>query len=77
MRVTVRLHGEATRYLRNGRDVDDLEVADGSTVHAVLTQLGLSREEFWLHAVNGTVAPADTPLRPGDVLECIAPMSGG
>lgn len=77
MRVTVRLHGELTRYLQDGRDRAELEVADDSTVRAVLAHLGLPEHEYWLHAVNGAVTNVDTPLHPGDVLECVAPMSGG
>jgi sulfur carrier protein ThiS len=76
MRVTVRLHGEPSRLL-DGRDTAEVEVPEGSTVRAVLERLGLVRHEFWLHAVNGAVAQPDTPLQPGDLLECVAPMSGG
>jgi len=77
MRVTVRLHGEPSRLFTGGRDTAEVEVPEGSTVRTVLERLGLARHEFWLHAVNGAVAQPDTLLRPGDLLECVAPMSGG
>ena len=77
MRVTVRLHGELTHYFEDGYDRAELDVADDSTVRTVLARLGLPEREYWLHAVNGAVAKIDTPLKPGDLLECVAPMSGG
>ncbi len=77
MRVLVRLHGELTRYLADGSDRAELELAEGSTVSAALEQLGLPSHEYWLHAINGAVAPVSTRLHAGDTLECVAPMSGG
>lgn len=77
MRVTIRLHGELTHYLDGGRDRAEVEAVEGSTVQAVLDTLGLPSREFWLLAVNGAVARADTRLNPGDLIECVAPMSGG
>jgi sulfur carrier protein ThiS len=77
MRVTVRLHGEVSKYLQNGKDTTEIETADGTTVQAILEELGLPSREFVLLAVNGSAVSPDTPLRPGDILECVAPMSGG
>ncbi len=77
MQITIRLHGEASRYLANGRDTAALDVPDGATVASVLDGLGMPRQEYWLLAVNGHVARPDSPLRPGDLVECVAPMSGG
>ncbi|MFN8556678.1 MAG: MoaD/ThiS family protein [Dehalococcoidia bacterium] len=77
MRVTVRLHGEYTHLLGNGRDRGDVEAPEGATVRELLALLGLPREEFWLNAVNGAVVPPETTLCAGDTLECVAPMSGG
>ncbi len=77
MTVTVRLHGEPSRYLGTGSDIARLEVGEGATVHSVLTGLGLPEREYWLLAVNGHVARPHDTLRDGDLLECVAPMSGG
>lgn len=57
-----------------------LEVADGVSVEALLTQLGV-RREYTAVAVNREVTPkshyADTRLRDGDRVEIVRPMGGG
>ncbi len=77
MNVTVRLHGEPSRYLGTGTDRAALQVAEGATVHSVLAGLGLPEREYWLLAVNGHVARLEDALHDGDLIECVAPMSGG
>ena len=77
MQVTISLIGETTRSLANGVSKARVEAAEGVTIAALLAQLGLPDNEFLLQAVNGTTAAADTILHDGDLLECVAPMSGG
>jgi sulfur carrier protein ThiS len=77
MHVKVRLHGDVTKYLPDGRDTGEFEINEAATVRTIVDQLGLTRQEYVLFAVNGETAGIDTPLRPGDVLECVAPISGG
>jgi sulfur carrier protein len=61
----------------NGRS---MEVADGVSAEAMLTQLGVPRR-FTAVAVNREVTPrgdyASTALRPGDRVEIVRPMGGG
>ena len=61
----------------NGKDI---EVADGLSVDALLTQLGVKRE-YTAVAVNRDITPKSaygaTLLRPGDKVEIVRPMGGG
>ena len=61
----------------NGNDMD---VADGLSVEALLTQLGVKRE-YTAVAVNRDITPKSaygaTVLRPGDKVEIVRPMGGG
>ena len=61
----------------NGKDMD---VADGLSVEALLTQLGVKRE-YTAVAVNRDITPKSayeaTTLRPGDKVEIVRPMGGG
>jgi len=61
----------------NGKDLD---VADGLSVDALLTQLGVKRE-YTAVAVNRDITPKSayeaTVLRPGDKVEIVRPMGGG
>ncbi len=59
---------------------NDMEVADGLSVEALLTQLGVKRE-YTAVAVNRDITPKSaygaTVLRPGDKIEIVRPMGGG
>ena len=61
----------------NGKDI---EVADGLSVDALLTQLGVKRE-YTAVAVNRDITPKSaygaTVLRSGDKVEIVRPMGGG
>ena len=61
----------------NGKDMD---VADGLSVEALLTQLGVKRE-YTAVAVNRDITPKSaygaTVLRSGDKVEIVRPMGGG
>ena len=55
-------------------------MADGLSVDALLTQLGVKRE-YTAVAVNRDITPKSaygaTVLRPGDKVEIVRPMGGG
>jgi sulfur carrier protein len=57
-----------------------MEIADGLSVDALLTELGVPRE-FTAVAVNREVTPraryASTALSDGDRVEIVRPMGGG
>jgi sulfur carrier protein len=57
-----------------------MEVDDGASVEALLTQLRVKRE-YTAVAVNREVTPrgqyASTELKPGDRVEIVRPMGGG
>jgi sulfur carrier protein len=61
----------------NGRE---MEVADGLSVEALLTQLAVKRE-FMAVAVNREITPrasyASVALHEGDRVEIVRPMGGG
>lgn len=61
----------------NGREI---EVADGLSVDALLTQLDVKRE-YTAVAVNREITPkasyAAVALREGDRVEIVRPMGGG
>ena len=61
----------------NGKDMD---VVDGLSVEALLTQLGIKRE-YTAVAVNRDITPKSaygaTVLRSGDKVEIVRPMGGG
>jgi len=61
----------------NGKDMD---VVDGLSVEALLTQLGVKRE-YTAVAVNRDITPKSaygaTVLRSGDKVEIVRPMGGG
>ena len=54
----------------------EVEMAGGRAAHAVLHDLGLSREGH-LIIRNGTLVPSDTMLEDGDVIEIRPVISGG
>jgi sulfur carrier protein len=74
-------HGERPfvfmKIVVNGKDMD---VADGLSVEALLTQLGVKRA-YTAVAVNRDITPKSaygaTVLRPGDKVEIVRPMGGG
>jgi sulfur carrier protein len=61
----------------NGREMD---VADGLSVEALLTELAVKRE-YTAVAVNREITPkatyASVALRDGDRVEIVRPMGGG
>lgn len=66
-----------------GADCLELDAADGATVSSVLAQLSEIHPALASHipqcavAVNQQYAPSSTPIRDGDELALIPPISGG
>jgi sulfur-carrier protein len=79
VKVEVRLFATLSSFLppasRDG--AVRLEVPPDSTVHDVLQQLGVPADLERVALVNGTDAPAERPLQPGDVLTVFPPLAGG
>jgi thiamine biosynthesis protein ThiS len=65
------------RIVVNGQNMD---VAEGLSIEALLVQLGVKRE-YMAVAVNRDITPKTaygaTVLRPGDKVEIVRPMGGG
>lgn len=76
MRVSVRLF--AMLRQRAGRDALELDLPEGATVADALAAVeDLAGGLPLVLAVNREYAPAEQPLRPGDELALIPPVSGG
>jgi sulfur carrier protein ThiS len=76
MTVTVHMHGNLRRFMHEGRDRATLEIADGTTVDALLRSLG-AEHDTWLVAVNGAVVERDCVLEPGDMVDGFEPVAAG
>lgn len=70
------MHGNLRRFLPQGRDRMELEVAAGTTIEGLLASLGAERD-IWLVAVNGQAVERQQPLSPGDLLDCFEPVAAG
>lgn len=81
MRVRVRLFASLREAVGQGEV--ELELPDGSTAEAAWQRLAeahaalASRRARLTAAVNRRYAPFDTPLRDGDELVFVPPVSGG
>lgn len=60
----------------SGREPRALEVEEGTTVGALVEQIGLAEEQR-ITFVNGRHASDDRPLEPGDRLAIFPPIAGG
>jgi sulfur carrier protein ThiS len=76
MTVTVHMHGNLRRFMREGRDRAAIEIAEGATVDMLLQSLG-AEKDTWLVAVNGATVERDVVLQPGDLLDCFEPVAAG
>lgn len=78
MQVTVRLWGPLARYAEErGGPEFTLEVEEGTTVEALLVNLGVPREYVSMVSVNGTKAARDRLLAGGDVVHVLPLVAGG
>ncbi|MFQ5828313.1 MAG: MoaD/ThiS family protein [Candidatus Methylomirabilia bacterium] len=76
MTVTIRMHGNLRRFLPEAQESKPVDVAEGTTVEALLERFK-AEKDTWLVAVNGAVVERTTPLRAGDLVECYEPVAGG
>ena len=82
LRCCTKTGGRLRQYLPPDSGIQcDLEVADGATALAVMTQLGLPLDEPYLVMLNGTVLPIAqrdvTVLAEDDQLGLFPPLKGG
>ena len=76
MTVTVHMHGNLRRFMPGGADRLEMTLAVGTTIGALLADLGAERDT-WLVAVNGATVETGRVLEAGDLLDCFEPVAGG
>jgi molybdopterin converting factor small subunit len=77
MRVVVELLGNLRELAKNHDKRIEMEVAEGTTVGELLSQLGVTRNMAWNAAVNGKLTYADDRLSDDSVLTVFPPIAGG
>ncbi len=83
MNITLKLFATLSRHLPAGteRNVARIEVSEGTTVGALLDDLGVPREAVHMVLVNGRHVPVEevdsTPLEDGTTLAVWPPVAGG
>lgn len=83
MKVTLKLYASLGRFLPDdaNRNQIQLEVAENTTIGALLDRYNVPREACHLVLVNGLFQPpatrADTALKAGDELAVWPPIAGG
>jgi sulfur carrier protein ThiS len=77
MNVTVKMFGNLRRHLPDGQEAFQLELAPGTSIDGVITQLGVNPGEVGIAVVNGELVEESSTLRDGDRLELFAVMGGG
>jgi sulfur carrier protein ThiS len=76
MTVTVHMHGNLRRFMPGGADRLAIDVAEGTTIDALLARLGADRDT-WLVAVNNVAVDKLRVLEAGDLLDCFEPVAAG
>lgn len=83
MKITIKLFALLAKYLPEDayRNVAEIDVADGATVHDVVQQLKLPCEHCHLVMVDGVyIAPSERDervLKSGEALAIWPPVAGG
>lgn len=77
MQITVKLYGNLKKYLPDKREITQTEIEPGTTIHTLLSRLGVSDTEVWMSAINDHVVDESSVLHEGDVLEVFEPVGGG
>ena len=70
------MHGNLRRFMPGGADRLEMTLAAGTTIGALLADLGAERDT-WLVAVNGATVETGRVLEAGDLLDCFEPVAGG
>jgi len=79
----IRVHVRPYTILRDympgplGRQGTEIQLEEGSTVQDMLRRLGIPDDKVMLVFVNDMHVPLDHPLREGDRIELLPPISGG
>lgn len=77
MRITVELLGDLQQYAKNGRKPFEVDVEDGTTVRALIAQLGVPKEATWNASLEGHLIYATDRLAEGAALIVFPPLGGG
>lgn len=80
MRIEIKLYASLGRYLPQpllDKRQDYLDVAEGTTIEALLESLKVPLETVKLVFLNGTHAKGNQVLKDGDRLGVFPPVAGG
>ena len=77
MKVTVRVFGALKRFLPGKAETVTVDVAEGTTVDALVRSYNIPDEEVWIVTVNGTKALPLQLVREGDEVAIFSPVGGG
>ena len=76
MKISLGMNGNLRRFLDWG-EAKEMEVASGTTVEALMQEMGVPKGEVWLISVNGELKDASHVLAPGDEVRLFEPVTGG
>jgi len=82
MKVELNLYASLGRYVpdvqeRKGRNSCDVEIESGTTVGALLDQLGVPADAPKVIFLNGTHSERGAVLKEGDRVSAFPPVAGG
>jgi len=78
MKVNVKLFATLRKYApHDSANQQSLELADGTTIRQVLSQLAVPEPEIAFVFVNSKRQKLDEPLSDGDELGVFPPIAGG
>jgi len=65
MRVIVELYGVMRSHVEGGKARFEVDVAEGTTVSDLATQVGVRKEEPWTASLDGKIVARTAPLVDG------------
>jgi sulfur carrier protein ThiS len=74
--ITVTMHGNLRRFLREGRASTALRVPDGTTLQQVIEMVH-AQDDVWLVAINGAAASVAATVAAGDAVDLFEQLEGG
>lgn len=79
MKIELRLYASLSRYMPAEKGVapETMEVAEGSTIQALLKDLGVPLDMVKVIFLNGIHARGDEGLKNGDRVGVFPPVAGG